>query len=89
METLNQRTAFYTNALERKVRSAFRPFLLSRLTPDAPRRAVPLMLPERKRPEQAKEDSRPAAFGPWGRKALYALLLLLGLGALFLLGKRL
>ena len=87
MELLNRRNVFYANPLERQVRDAFRPFLLSRITPNPPKRAVvPLMLPERKRPEP-QAPRRRFSLGFWQRRALYVLLALAALALLFLLGK--
>ncbi len=88
MKLLNQRNAFYSNPLERQVRDAFRPFLLSRITPNPPNRAaVPLVLPERKHPD-ARTPRRRFSLGFWQRRALYVLLALAALALLFLLGKR-
>ena len=86
MELLNRRNVFYANPLERQVRDAFRPFLLSRITPNPPKRAVPLTLPERKRPEP-QAPRRRFSLGFWQRRALYVLLALAALALLFLLGK--
>ena len=86
MTLLNRRNAFYANPLERQVRDAFRPFLLSRITPAAPKRAIPLTLPERNRPKP-KAPPRRFCLGPWQRRLLSALLLLMALAVLFLLGK--
>ncbi len=88
MVLLNQRNVFYTNPLERQVRDAFRPWLLSRTAPAAPKRAVPLPLPERKRLEQPEKE-RKARFQPqWRKRTIAVLLFLAALLALFLLGKR-
>ncbi|MBR0218777.1 MAG: ImmA/IrrE family metallo-endopeptidase [Clostridia bacterium] len=87
MKLLNRRNAFYANPLERQVRDAFRPFLLSRMAPAAPKRTVPLVLPERKLPEPRAPRCR-FSLGFWQRRAIYALLLLAALALLFLLGKR-
>ena len=88
MALLNQRNVFYTNPLERQVRDAFRPWLLSRLTPAAPKRALPLTLPERKRPEQPEKERKTPFQPPWRKRAIAALLLLAALAVLFLLGNR-
>lgn len=88
MALLNRRNVFYTNPLERQVRDAFQPYLLSRMAPAAPKRAIPLPLPERKLPEQPEKE-RGARFRPrWMKRVVSALLLLAALLALFLLGKR-
>lgn len=87
MKLLNRRNAFYANPLERQVRDAFRPFLLSRMTPAAPQRLIPLVLPERKRPEP-RAPRRRFSLGLRQRRAICALLLLAALALLFLLGKR-
>ena len=87
MKLLTRRNVFYVNPLERQVRDAFRPFLLSRMTPNPPKRSIPLALPERKRPEPPAPRRR-FSLGPWQRRAIYALLLLAALALLFLLGKR-
>ena len=88
MALLTQRNVFYTNPLERQVRDAFRPWLLSRMTIAMPKRAVPLPLPERRRPEQPEKE-REARFQPhWRKRAIAVLLLAAALIALFLLGKR-
>ncbi len=87
MSLLNRRNVFYVHALERQVRDAFRPYLLSRITPAAPKRSVPLVLPERNRPKP-RAPRRPFSLMPWQRRALSAVLILLALAALFLLGKR-
>lgn len=87
MALLNRRNVFYANALERQVRDAFRPYLLSRMTPAAPKRIIPMVLPERKRPAP-RAIRRPFSLGPWQRRALSVVLILMALAALFLLGKR-
>ena len=86
MALLNQRNVFYTNPLERQVRDAFRPWLLSRMTPAAPKRALPQ--PERKRPEQPEKQRKARFQPPWRKRAIAALLFLAAIAALFLLGKR-
>ena len=88
MELLNRRNVFYVNALERQVRDAFRPWLLSRMTPEAPKRAVPLALPERKSPEQPEKEEFPVFRRRWRKRAIAILLVLGALFLLFLLGKR-
>ncbi len=88
MALLNQRNVFYTNPLERQVRDAFRPWLLSRMAPDAPERAIPLLLPERERAEQPKKERKTRFRPQWLKRMTAALLLLAALLALFLLGKR-
>ena len=87
MELLNRRNVFYVNRLERQVRDAFRPWLLSRMTAEAPKRAVSLLLPERKGQEQPDVEKPPVFRQSWRRRAVYALLLLAALVLLFLLGK--
>ncbi len=84
MALLNTRNVYYTNPLERQVRGAFRPWLLSRMTADAPRRAIPLSLPERKRPERRWETPK----ARWLARVLSALFIAGLLLLLFLLGKR-
>lgn len=88
MALLNQRNVFYTNPLERQVRDAFRPWLLSRMAPAASKRAVPLSLPERKRPAQPEKVWKTRFQPRWRKRAIAALLLLSALAALYLLGKR-
>ena len=87
MKLLNQRNAFYANPLERQVRDAFRPYLLSRMTPAAVQRAIPLVLPHRSRPEP-RAPRRRFFLGPRQRQALFAVLILAALALLFLLGTR-
>lgn len=84
IKLLNQRNVFYANPLERQVRDAFRPFLRSRMTPAAPKRAIPLVLPEQKR----SEPRRSVTLGYWQKRTLYAMLIFAALALLFLLGKR-
>lgn len=103
MELLNERDVFYTNPLERQVREAFRPYLLSRqkdiaVSPlPAPARSIPLVLPERKGNPPSPEKASPPEERPksqavrkqfrYGR-VMWAFVLLLALVLLFLLGKR-
>lgn len=86
MKLLNRRNVFYATSLERQVRDAFRPFLLSRMTPGAPKRSIPLVLPERKRPEP-RAPRRRFSMTHGQKRALGALLALAALALLFLLGK--
>ena len=87
MELLNQRNVFYVNLLERQVRDAFRPWLLSRMTPEAPKRTVSLLLPERKDREQPEKKKTPFFRRPWCKRVGSVLLLVTALIMLFLLGK--
>ncbi len=95
MALLNRRNAFYSNPLERQVRDAFRPFLMSRVAPAPARKALPRALPERKQPEKERKAPERARGGNerrvypfWLRRIAAALLLLAALAALFLLGKQ-
>ena len=85
MKLLNTRNVYYVNPLERQVRNAFRPWLLSRMGLDAPKRSIPLVLPERKRPEERRETPSERR---WTR-LLSALGIIVALVLLFLLGKQL
>ena len=88
MELLNRRNVFYVNPLEKQVRDAFRPYLLSRTAPAEPKRTAPLAQPEGKRPEPAVRERRRPVF-QWRRGQVAAVLLLLAaLILLFLLGNR-
>ena len=88
MALLNQRNVFYVNPLERQVRDAFRPYLLSRMTPAPPGRTIPFPLDAAKRKEPAKEAKQPVFRRKGVKRLAGALLLLLALALLFLLGQR-
>ena len=88
MALLNQRNVFYVNPLERQVRDAFRPYLLSRMTPAPPGRTIPFPLDAVKRKEPAKEAKQPVFRRKGVKRLAGALRLLLALALLFLLGKR-
>ena len=98
MELLNSRDAFYVNPLERKVRDAFGPYVVSVLlpAPQAQAKSYSLLLPaQQASPAQNREEKKEKAPRGWsGRrrvllgKAVGALALAGALLLFFLLGRQ-